>query len=594
MKNGYRLLWIAAFAIVGLSISQATTYFVNASTGNDGANGTSSGTAFKTITHALSISTNGDVINVAAGTYNKVLGETFPLNMVSGVTLTGTDGALTTIINASGDSNRVFMCSANSAATTIQGFTITGGFSINYSSAGVSSKGGGIYIDGGSPVIQNNIITRDTVRGYDFYMAGAGALNGGTCYGGGIYVLGTPTIRNNVISYNVATGGGGQDFRGGWSGNGSAGGNADGGGIHAAFGGASIIMNNTFYGNKAVGGLGGSSNSLAAGNGGNAVSGGLDAGSNAIVTNNIFSNNSAIGGTVGGGSGGSNGTETDGAVTSFTSGNLSYNLYFNNSATTNSDGGTLGTNNILASDPLFVSSSNFHFSSTSSPAYHAGTPTGAPTTDLDGTVRSVTTPSIGAFEGIDPLPVELISFVASDEKSAIFLKWKTATEVNNYGFEVEKAIKNYELRIMNWSKVGFVEGSGTSNAPKEYSFADKNITVGKYSYRLKQIDRNGSFSYSKEVSIDVGVRPKVFSLSQNYPNPFNPTTNLRFTISNLQFVTLKVYDVLGQEVASLVNESLSPGNYSVQWDATKSPSGVYFARLVSGGARLVTKMALIR
>jgi Secretion system C-terminal sorting domain len=400
---------IATAAVCALSMSYASTYFVNASTGNDTTNnGTASGSAFKTITHALSVTGNADVISVAAGTYNKTLGETFPLNMVSGVTLSGTAGPLTTIIDATGDSSRVFVCTGNSATTIIEGFTITGGFSINYSSGGQVGKGGGIYITNNSQtVIQNNIITRNTARGYDFFMAGAGALNGGSCYGGGIYIdAGAPTIRNNVISYNVATAGGGQDFRGGWSGNGSSGGDADGGGIYAVFGGATTIINNTFYGNQAIGGRGGASNSLNAGDGGNAKSGALDAGSNAIVKNNIFSNNSAVGGTHGGGAGGSNGTATDGALTSYTAGNLSYNLYYKNSALSDSDGATLGTNNILGIDPLFVSATNFHFSSTSSPAYHAGTPAGAPTTDLDGTTRSVTTPSIGAYEGTVPLSVD--------------------------------------------------------------------------------------------------------------------------------------------------------------------------------------------
>lgn len=499
MKMVHRIFSIAAVAVCALSMSYASTYYVNASTGLDGNNGTSSGTAFKTITHALSVAANTDVINVAAGTYNKVLGETFPLNMVSGVTLTGTSRALTTIINATGDSNRVFICSANSATTIIQGFTITGGFNINYSSAGQVGKGGGIYITNASQtVIQNNIITSNTVRGYDFFMAGAGALNGGSCYGGGIYIDdGTPTIRNNVISNNVAMAGGGQDFRGGWSGNGSAGGDADAGGIYAENVGASMIINNTFYGNQAIGGHGGSSNSLNAGNGGNAISGALDAGSNAIVKNNIFSNNSAIGGTHGGGAGGSNGTESNGAITSYTAANLSYNLYFNNSATTNPNGGTLGSNNIF-SDPLFISSTDFHLQALS-PARMAGTAAGAPTTDFDGTTRTYP-PAIGAYDGSVPSSV-------------------------NGG----------------------------------------NIIV-----------------------------PKVFELLQNYPNPFNPSTTIEYSLASSGLVSVRVYDILGREVALLVNERQEAGTYSVRLDASKLPSGFYCCTLSAGTSVSTKKMLLLK
>lgn len=503
MKMVHRIFLIAAAAVCSLSMSYASTYFVNASTGNDANNGTASGTAFKTITHALSVAANTDVVNVAAGTYSKTLGETFPLTMASGVTLTGTAGALTTIINAPGDSNnnRVFNCISNSASTIIQGFTITGGSVRDTSSGGVVSKGGGMYIEGGSPVIQNNIITSNTARGYDFYQAGLGANNGGTGNGGGIYITGAaPTIRNNVISYNTAIGGGGKDYRGGWSGNGSAGGNATGGGIYAASGGASIIINNTIYGNNAIGGLGGSSNSLAAGDGGTATAGGIASSFDAIIKNNIFSNNSAIGGTVGGGSGGSNGTATDGALSFFQGVNFSYNLYYNNAATTNPDGGNLGTNNIMGSDPLFVSATNFHFTNTSSPAYHAGTPTGAPTTDLDGTTRSVTTPSIGAYEGTVPLPVK--------------------------------------------------EG--------------------------------------------IGVAPKAFGLSQNYPNPFNPSTTIEYSLVTSGLVSVRVYDVLGREVATLVNGVKEAGYYSATFDASKLSSGIYFAKLQSGDKMQMKKMLMIK
>ena len=496
------MYFLGMLAIVSIStslVSAQTIYYVNAVTGNNTIGTGSSGNPFKTITKALSVSAmEGDSIKVAAGTYNKTLGEIFPIEMLSGRKLIGTAGAVTTIVDASGSMNRVFNCNGNSNTTIIQGFTITGGFAIDTTSGGVTSKGGGLFISNGSQtIIKRNIITKDTARGYDFYQAGLGALNGGSCYGGGIYIAGsTPTIQNNVISFNVAMGGGGQDFRGGWSGNGSAGGNADGGGIHAAFGGASVIVNNTFYGNKAVGGLGGSSNSLNAGNGGNAVSGGIDAGSNAVVVNNIFCNNAAVGGTVGGGMNGSNGSSTDGALTSYTAGNLSYNLFFNNTAGTNPNGGTLGSNTVM-SDPLFVSSTNFHLQ-TLSPARKAGTSSGAPTIDFDGNTRT-TPPAIGAFDG---------------------------------------------------AGLSLVDG--------------KNNT------------------------------PLLFQLEQNYPNPFNPTTTINYQLSANGYATLKVYDAIGREVATLVNEVKEAGYYFTAFDASKLSSGIYFTRLQSGDNVQLKKMMLLK
>ncbi|NUN70920.1 MAG: hypothetical protein HUU02_14555, partial [Bacteroidetes bacterium] len=389
-----KILRIAAYVFFSLIVSSTyaftqTVLHVNAATGNNATGNGSAGNPYKTITKALSVSSSaGDSIKVAPGSYTVALGENFPIDMPSDRKLIGVAGALMTIVDASGSKQRVFNCIGHSNATIIQGFTITGGFATDTTSGGVTGKGGGLFISGGSQtIIQQNIITRDTARGYDFYQAGLGAVNGGSCYGGGIYIAGSaPVIRNNIISHNFAYGGGGQDFRGGWSGNGSAGGNADGGGIHAAFGGASVIVNNTFYNNRAVGGLGGSSNSLNAGNGGNAVAGGLNAGSSAIVTNNIFYGNTALGGTVGGGANGSNGTSSDGALSGFTAANYSHNLFFNNSAAADPNGAVLGSNTVL-SDPLFISISDLHLQSLS-PARKAGTPTGAPVVDLDGAARS--------------------------------------------------------------------------------------------------------------------------------------------------------------------------------------------------------------
>jgi hypothetical protein len=594
MKSAHRVVSIVIIAACTLSMSYASTYFVNASTGNDGNNGTSSGTAFKTITHALSVATNTDVINVAAGTYNVALGEVFPLTMVSGVTLTGTAGALTTIIDATGSNERVITCSANSNSTVIQGLTITGGSSIGNTVTNFTAHGGGISFTGGDQtILQKNIITGNSAYGYNgLNPSVSGNVNGGNASGGGIYVSSaSPTIINNVISNNIAQGGIGWSFNGGTSDQAHNGGSGTGGGIDAAFANAMTIANNTFYGNAANGGNGGATNSsaFATPSGGNGNAGAVSAGGSVTVFNNIFVNNSCTGGNPGSGNGGGSvGTASNGALESSTADNLSFNLYFNNSATTNPNGGTLGTNNVM-SDPGFVSTTNYHFTNTSSPAYHAGTATGAPAADFDGTTRG-NPPSIGAYEGLDPLPVEMVSFVATAQSRSVELHWTTASEVNNYGFEVERRAINSAF-----TKVGFVAGSGSSASPRSYFFEDQDLASGQYSYRIKQVNHDGTFKYSSEMSVLIKEVPRSLSLSQNYPNPFNPSTTIGFTLQVSGMTSLNIYDVLGREVSTLVHGILEAGVYHERtFDASKLSSGIYYARLVNGNNMQLKKMILMK
>ncbi len=196
--------------------------------------------------------------------------------------------------------------------------------------------------------------------------------------------------------------------------------------------------------------------------------------------------------------------------------------------------------------------------------------------------------------GAGPLPVELVSFAALSNQHIVELKWKTATEVNNYGFEIEKKRIKDELGSMKWEKIGFVEGSGTTNSPKEYSYSDKNVSSGKYSYRLMQIDRDGKFKYSQEVEVTIGSTPKEFALAQNYPNPFNPSTVISYQLPANSHVTLKVYDAIGREVATLVNEVKEAGSYSSRFDGAKLSSGIYFVRLQSGEKIQLEKMILLK
>jgi hypothetical protein len=203
----------------------------------------------------------------------------------------------------------------------------------------------------------------------------------------------------------------------------------------------------------------------------------------------------------------------------------------------------------------------------------------------------------GTSGGGAALPVEFVSFTAASASGNTELKWVTATERNNFGFEIEKQFSNYKitkLQNSNWEKAGFVEGSGTSNVPKEYSFTDKNLTAGKYMYRLKQIDRDGKFEYSKTVEVSVIGAPKEFALEQNYPNPFNPTTAINYQLSMNGLVSLKVYDALGREVATLANELKEAGTYSASFDGSKLSSGIYFARLTSDGKSQMRKLVLMK
>jgi photosystem II stability/assembly factor-like uncharacterized protein len=191
------------------------------------------------------------------------------------------------------------------------------------------------------------------------------------------------------------------------------------------------------------------------------------------------------------------------------------------------------------------------------------------------------------------IPVELELFSAEVIDNGIQLNWQTASELNNLGFEIERASSSTTPFSNEWILIGFVQGNGTTTETQFYSFIDENISRGNYFYRLKQYDYDGTFEYSNIVEVDV-IKPNTFSLGQNYPNPFNPTTNIEFRISEFGFVSLKVYDVLGNEVATLVNEEKSAGTYDVEFDARDLTSGMYFYQLQAGTFIKTRKMVLIK
>jgi hypothetical protein len=190
------------------------------------------------------------------------------------------------------------------------------------------------------------------------------------------------------------------------------------------------------------------------------------------------------------------------------------------------------------------------------------------------------------------IPVELVSFSATQNNDEVHLNWETATELNNLGFEIERRTDKSE-----WRTIGFKEGNGTTTENQFYSFIDDNISNGKYHYRLKQIDYDGTFEYSKSIEIEAQFINS-FSLEQNYPNPFNPTTNIKFQIAEEGFVTLKVYDVLGNEIATLLNEKKAAGEYEVEFSGNlinqALTSGIYFYQLRAGNFVETKKMILLK
>ena len=193
------------------------------------------------------------------------------------------------------------------------------------------------------------------------------------------------------------------------------------------------------------------------------------------------------------------------------------------------------------------------------------------------------------------VPVELTSFTANTNGNNVNLNWSTATETNNSGFNIERSVISNPngMRNLFWESIGFVNGKGTTTETQSYSFVDENLVSGKYSYRLKQIDFDGTFEYSNEVEVVVNI-PDKFELSQNYPNPFNPSTKIKYQIAVSNPVSLKIFDVLGNEVASLVNEVQPSGSYEVIFDARLLSSGTYFYKLQAGSFIETKKMTLLK
>ncbi len=190
-----------------------------------------------------------------------------------------------------------------------------------------------------------------------------------------------------------------------------------------------------------------------------------------------------------------------------------------------------------------------------------------------------------------PLPVELVSFngIVKDNFQ-VQLDWATATEVNNYGFNVERRTGNE-----SWKNIAFVQGNGNSNSPKEYTYTDQPNGGKEFSYRLKQIDFDGSYEYSGEITVTL-EEIKEYKLYQNYPNPFNPETIISYSLPTQSYVRLKVYDMLGKEITTLIDKQQEAGNYITTFNTQDYllSSGVYYIVLQSGNFTETKKCILIK
>lgn len=194
----------------------------------------------------------------------------------------------------------------------------------------------------------------------------------------------------------------------------------------------------------------------------------------------------------------------------------------------------------------------------------------------------------------DTTPVELASFsviyAPNSVSGALLLKWQTASETNNLGFDIERSVGD----AVNWKKIGFIEGNGTTTEAKFYEFIDADATTeAAYFYRLRQIDTNGAYEYSNTVEFVVSP-PAEFALLQNYPNPFNPATQIVFKLKEDVQVNLTIYDLLGREVVTLVDHEMKAGTHKITFDAKDVSAGLYFYSLKAGSFHEMKKMTLIK
>lgn len=191
-------------------------------------------------------------------------------------------------------------------------------------------------------------------------------------------------------------------------------------------------------------------------------------------------------------------------------------------------------------------------------------------------------------------PVEFVSFNAQEKDQSVELNWITATETNNKGFEIQRKEKS-ESENQSWNTIAFIPGKGTSAELNHYSYKDKSIKFGQYSYRLKQIDLDGNYIFSKEVEVNIDL-PETFILHQNYPNPFNPTTLIKYYLNAGGYVKLKIFDLTGNEISTLADGFQNEGKYEFKFNSGDYDlkSGVYFYRLTVNNKSIAKKMIFLK
>ena len=193
------------------------------------------------------------------------------------------------------------------------------------------------------------------------------------------------------------------------------------------------------------------------------------------------------------------------------------------------------------------------------------------------------------FEPLDPTAVEYTAFTANvNDKNKVVLKWSTATEQNCEQFNITRKKDGGNLEL-----IGSVKGNGSISYPRNYQYVDNSISSGHYSYRLEEVDFSGNVQYSNIVKVEVNM-PEKFVLEQNYPNPFNPSTYINYSVPRESPISLKIYDILGKEVETLVNEKQTEGSYQIEFNAYNLPSGIYFCRMQSEDFVSIKKMILLR
>ncbi|MGB2959423.1 MAG: T9SS type A sorting domain-containing protein [Bacteroidota bacterium] len=334
----------------------------------------------------------------------------------------------------------------------------------------------------------------------------------------------------------------------------------------------------------------------------------LASGSSATIMNNIVVNNLGVSGSGVGAV----------AVYAAGSGQLSssdYNDYYCASSSTNVVGKIGGTDyttlaglqdatgadgNSSSTNVTFLSSSDLHLTGGSiGDPLLAGIPIGGITTDFDGDTRDATNPYMGADEADVPLPITLAEFTAMVEPGSdhIRLSWATLSEINNYGFFIQR--RQGHEGVFSDIPGGFVVGHGTTSEPQQYTYMDTTVTSGTWYYQLKQVDLNGAVHLSEPVQVGVvtgmeEVVPVEYNLSQNYPNPFNPSTVISYGLPNGSHVSLEVYNALGQLVEQLVDKEHEPGQYQVRFDAKGLSAGVYYYRLTAEDFVSTKKLLLLK